>query len=98
VRKYATPLLVLLAALVLLTASVGFATIVRFPAGSPPVAVPGSDLLHNVATAKPGYQFANRGQSVDVVKSAPIKSWAPMFVRATRRTAEPVSWFSLLHI
>jgi hypothetical protein len=67
-RKYATPLLVLLAALVLLTASVGFATIVRFPAGSPPVAVPGSDLLHNVATAKPGYQFANRGQSVDVVK------------------------------
>lgn len=66
--KSVTPLLVVLAALVLLVASVGFATGVGFPAGSPPVAVPGSELSHNVAKAKPGYQFMNRGQSVDVVK------------------------------
>jgi hypothetical protein len=68
VRKYATALLVVLAALVLLAASVGFATGVGLPPGAPPVAVPGSDLSHNVATAKPGYQFANRGAYVDVVK------------------------------
>ena len=66
-RKYATPVLVVRAALVLLAASVGFATVVRFRSGSPPVAVPGSELSHNVATAKAGYQFVNRGQSVDVV-------------------------------
>jgi hypothetical protein len=68
VRKYATDLRILLAALVLLAASVGFATELSFPPGSPPVAVPGSELSHNVATAKPGYQFVNQGQSVDVVK------------------------------
>jgi len=68
VRKYATALGVMLVALVLLAASVGFATELSFPPGSPPVAVPGSELSHNVATAKPGYQFANRGQLVDVVK------------------------------
>jgi hypothetical protein len=67
VREYATALRAVLATLVLLAASVG-APELSFPPGSPPVAVPGSELSHNVATAKPGYQFANRGRSVDVVK------------------------------
>jgi hypothetical protein len=33
-----------------------------------PKAVPGSELNHNVATPKPGYEFINRTNSVDVVR------------------------------
>jgi hypothetical protein len=33
----------------------------------PPKAVPGTELNHNVATPKPGYEFINRTNSVDVV-------------------------------
>lgn len=33
-----------------------------------PKAVPGTELNHNVATPKPGYEFINRTNSVDVVR------------------------------
>jgi hypothetical protein len=33
-----------------------------------PQAVPGTELNHNVATPKPGYEFINRTNSVEVVK------------------------------
>ncbi len=36
-------------------------------AEDPPVAVPGSELHHNEATPKPGYEFIDRTNSVDVV-------------------------------
>jgi hypothetical protein len=45
--------------------------LVRHTASQPindPVAVDGTDLRHNEATVKAGYEFINRGQSVDVVK------------------------------
>ena len=35
---------------------------------SSPKAVPGTELNHNVATPKPGYEFIKRTNSVDVVK------------------------------
>lgn len=34
----------------------------------PPKAVPGTELNRNVATLKPGYQFINRTNSVDVIR------------------------------
>ena len=43
-------------------------TIASQPINGDPVAVDGTDLRHNEATVKPGYEFVNRGQSVDVVK------------------------------
>ena len=40
------------------------------PAPTPtPTAVPGTELRHNVATVKPGYEFVKRGNSVDVVNT-----------------------------
>jgi hypothetical protein len=51
-------------------ASFGLIRSASYESRSPadPTAVPGTALNHNVATPKPGYEFINRTNSVDVVR------------------------------
>ena len=75
-KEYAALVLCALTLLLIVSAAVGLGITKIGIAGSPtPVeraAVPGTELHDNVAYIKPGYEFVNRGDAVDVVPESGV--------------------------
>jgi hypothetical protein len=73
-KHYLTIVLFALTLILMAVSSSGRGTTRTEMSGSPaptptPTAVPGTELRHNVAPVKPGYEFVKRERSVDVVNT-----------------------------